>query len=115
MATFRFTVDGKRVSVNAEPAMPLLYGTPGDRKPITFIEDPAVPPAKLPEFIARFRDVLQAEGTDGSFYGHASVGCLHNPKAADAELREALAGLKCRCGTHVSILRAIKRAQTTMA
>ncbi|HEX9395917.1 MAG TPA: (2Fe-2S)-binding protein [Burkholderiales bacterium] len=38
-----------------------------------------------------------------------------NPKASDAELREALAGLKCRCGTHVSILRAIKRAQATMA
>ena len=33
------------------------------------------------------------------------------PKANDAELREALSGLKCRCGTHVSIMRAIKRAQ----
>jgi nicotinate dehydrogenase subunit A len=38
-----------------------------------------------------------------------------NPKASDAELRDALAGLKCRCGTHVSILRAIKRAQQSMA
>jgi len=38
-----------------------------------------------------------------------------NPKASDTELRDALAGLKCRCGTHVSILRAIKRAQTQMA
>jgi aerobic-type carbon monoxide dehydrogenase small subunit (CoxS/CutS family) len=38
-----------------------------------------------------------------------------NPKASDAELREALSGLKCRCGTHVSILRAIKRAQQQMA
>ena len=38
-----------------------------------------------------------------------------NPKANDAELRDALAGLKCRCGTHVAILRAIKRAQTQMA
>jgi nicotinate dehydrogenase subunit A len=38
-----------------------------------------------------------------------------NPKATDAELREALSGLKCRCGTHVSILRAIKRAQQQMA
>ena len=38
-----------------------------------------------------------------------------NPKATDAELRDALAGLKCRCGTHVSILRAIKRAQQSMA
>jgi aerobic-type carbon monoxide dehydrogenase small subunit (CoxS/CutS family) len=38
-----------------------------------------------------------------------------NPKASDAELRDALAGLKCRCGTHVSMLRAIKRAQQQMA
>ena len=38
-----------------------------------------------------------------------------NPKATDAEIKTALDGLKCRCGTHVSILRAIKRAQTLMA
>jgi aerobic-type carbon monoxide dehydrogenase small subunit (CoxS/CutS family) len=38
-----------------------------------------------------------------------------NPRANDAELREALKDLKCRCGTHVSILRAIKRAQAQMA
>jgi aerobic-type carbon monoxide dehydrogenase small subunit (CoxS/CutS family) len=38
----------------------------------------------------------------------------HNPKATDAQIREGLAGLKCRCGTHVSILRAIKRAQSTL-
>jgi aerobic-type carbon monoxide dehydrogenase small subunit (CoxS/CutS family) len=37
-----------------------------------------------------------------------------NPKATDAEIRNALAGLKCRCGTHLSIMRAIKRAQSLM-
>jgi nicotinate dehydrogenase subunit A len=37
-----------------------------------------------------------------------------NPKASDAELRDALSGLKCRCGTHVSIMRAIKRAQSQL-
>jgi FAD/FMN-containing dehydrogenase/Fe-S oxidoreductase len=58
-------------------AMPLLYGIPGDRKPITFVEDCAVPPARLPEFVARFREVLRRHDTDGAFYGHASVGCLH--------------------------------------
>lgn len=36
------------------------------------------------------------------------------PDANDAELQAAFAGLKCRCGTHVSILRAIKRAQANM-
>ncbi len=58
-------------------AMPLLYSMTGDRKPVTFIEDPAVDPRHLPEFIARFRALLQSHGTDGAFYGHASVGCLH--------------------------------------
>jgi FAD/FMN-containing dehydrogenase/Fe-S oxidoreductase len=58
-------------------AMPLLYGMHGDRKPVTFVEDCAVSPTRLPEFVARFRDLLQTHGTDGAFYGHASVGCLH--------------------------------------
>jgi len=35
------------------------------------------------------------------------------PKPTDAQIREALAGLKCRCGTHMAILRAVKRAATS--
>jgi aerobic-type carbon monoxide dehydrogenase small subunit (CoxS/CutS family) len=38
-----------------------------------------------------------------------------NPKATDEQIREAMGNLKCRCGTHVAIMRAIKRAQTMMA
>jgi aerobic-type carbon monoxide dehydrogenase small subunit (CoxS/CutS family) len=33
-----------------------------------------------------------------------------NPHPSDAEIRESFAGLKCRCGTHVAIMRAVKRA-----
>src|SRR5207244_2290425 len=58
-------------------AMPLLYGLPGDGKPVTFIEDTAVAPEHLPEFVERFQAVLSRNGTGGAFYGHASVGCLH--------------------------------------
>ncbi len=38
-----------------------------------------------------------------------------DPQRSDDEIREALAGLKCRCGAHMSILRAIKRAAEDMA
>ncbi len=38
-----------------------------------------------------------------------------NPNRSDAEIRDALAGLKCRCGAHMSILRAIRRAANEMA
>ena len=37
-----------------------------------------------------------------------------NPHPSDAEIREALADLKCRCGTHMAILRAVKRAAESM-
>jgi nicotinate dehydrogenase subunit A len=37
-----------------------------------------------------------------------------NKKPSDAEIKEALSGLKCRCGTHMAILRAVKRAAAMM-
>jgi nicotinate dehydrogenase subunit A len=37
-----------------------------------------------------------------------------NPGASDAEIRRGLSGLKCRCGTHMSILRAVKLAAGRM-
>jgi len=36
-------------------------------------------------------------------------------KPTDAEIKQALAGLKCRCGTHTAILRAVRRAADSMA
>jgi len=38
-----------------------------------------------------------------------------SPRASNAEIREALAGNLCRCGTHTRILRAIEKAQKEMA
>jgi nicotinate dehydrogenase subunit A len=38
-----------------------------------------------------------------------------HPRASDDEIRRGLAGLKCRCGTHMSILRAVKLAQSRLA
>ncbi len=35
-------------------------------------------------------------------------------KPTDTEIKEALTGIKCRCGTHMGILRAVKRAATMM-
>ena len=37
-----------------------------------------------------------------------------NPNATDEEIRQGLAGLKCRCGAHMSILRAVKAAAGKM-
>lgn len=56
---------------------PLLHAIPGRRKPLGFVEDNAVPPERLGEFVRRFRELVEREGTIASFYAHASVGVLH--------------------------------------
>jgi len=55
----------------------ILMSVPGDAKPIAFVEDTAVPPERLGEFVRRFRAAIRDEGVEAAFYGHASAGCLH--------------------------------------
>ena len=55
----------------------LLMSTRGDAKPIPFVEDPAVDPENLGEFVRRFDEVVRNHNTTAGYYGHASVGCLH--------------------------------------
>jgi FAD/FMN-containing dehydrogenase/Fe-S oxidoreductase len=55
----------------------LLLGTKGESKPIAFVEDTAVDPKHLPEFVPRFREIMAKHGAQGAYYGHCSVGCLH--------------------------------------
>jgi aerobic-type carbon monoxide dehydrogenase small subunit (CoxS/CutS family) len=38
----------------------------------------------------------------------------NTPKPSEAQIKDALTGLKCRCGTHVGIMRAVKRASEMM-
>lgn len=55
----------------------LLMGMKGDGKPVGFVEDTAVAPERLAQYIREFRDLLQGYGLQASYYAHASVGCLH--------------------------------------
>ena len=44
----------------------------------------------------------------------AVAGLERNPNPSDAEIRDMLAGLKCRCGTHMAIMRAVRRAAAAL-
>jgi len=46
-------------------------------KPVSFVEDCAVPLAHLPDYTARLTEVFEKNGTRGTWYAHAAVGCLH--------------------------------------
>src|SRR5262249_12874598 len=46
-------------------------------KPVSFVEDCAVPLEHLAEYTARLTELFARHGTHGTWYAHASVGCLH--------------------------------------
>jgi FAD/FMN-containing dehydrogenase/Fe-S oxidoreductase len=55
----------------------LMASSTGTRRPLAFVEDTAVAPERLDEYVARFKAILDAHGLSAGWYGHASVGCLH--------------------------------------
>ena len=55
----------------------LLMSMHGDAKPLPFVEDTAVDPENMGEFVRRFDEIVRNHGTEAAYYGHASVGCLH--------------------------------------
>ena len=55
----------------------IMMSMKGDGKPVSFIEDCAVPLEHLAEYTDRLMRVFAKHGTRGTFYAHASVGCLH--------------------------------------
>src|SRR5437773_1189007 len=55
----------------------LLTGCIGPAKPVAFIEDAAVRPAQLPEYVRGLRSIMQPLGLEASYYGHAASGLLH--------------------------------------
>jgi FAD/FMN-containing dehydrogenase/Fe-S oxidoreductase len=46
-------------------------------KPVSFVEDCAVPVEHLAEYTSKLTDIFAKRGTRGTWYAHASVGCLH--------------------------------------
>ena len=61
----------------------LLGRLKGERRPIPFVEDTAVPPEHLADYIAEFRQLLDSHGVFYGMFGHADAGVLHVRPAVD--------------------------------
>ena len=60
-----------------EAGLNIMMSMKGDGKPVSFIEDCAVDLADLADYTTRLDEVFARHGTKGTWYAHASVGCLH--------------------------------------
>ena len=55
----------------------IMMSMKDEGKPVSFVEDCAVPLDHLPEYTDRLTEVFKSHGTNGTWYAHASEGCLH--------------------------------------
>ena len=69
--------DQNRVWNLRKAALGLLSNLPGDAKPVAVIEDTAIDPEDLPEFVREFDSILAAHGLSAVHYAHAGSGELH--------------------------------------
>jgi FAD/FMN-containing dehydrogenase/Fe-S oxidoreductase len=60
-----------------EACLNIMMSMKGDGKPVSFIEDCAVPLDRLADYTDAVTEVFSRYGTRGTWYAHASVGCLH--------------------------------------
>ena len=60
-----------------EACLNIMMSMKGEGKPISFIEDCAVPLEHLADYTSAITDLFARHGTRGTWYAHASVGCLH--------------------------------------
>ncbi|WP_444895191.1 D-2-hydroxyglutarate dehydrogenase YdiJ [Microbulbifer sp. SSSA005] len=72
-----------RIWAMRKRAVGLLGNAQGEKRPIPFVEDTAVPPENLADFIAEFRTVLDEANLDYGMFGHVDAGVLHVRPAID--------------------------------
>ncbi len=71
----------------------LMMSIKGDHKPIPFIEDAAVPPEHLAEYVTRVERFCNDLGTQVAYYAHASAGCIHIRPLVNTKVAEEIARL----------------------
>jgi FAD/FMN-containing dehydrogenase/Fe-S oxidoreductase len=78
------------------------------RKPISFVEDCAVPLPNLAEYTAKLTEVFEKHGTKGTWYAHASEGCLHVRPVLNLRLEKDVAAMRAIAEEAFELVRAYK-------
>ena len=84
----------RRIWAVRKASMNVVMSMKGDRKPVSFIEDCTIPLEHLSEYGARLEDVFRRHGTSGTWYAHASVGCLHVRPILNLKLDQDLRAMR---------------------
>ncbi len=77
-------------------------------KPISFVEDCAVPLEHLAEYTAQLTEIFERNGTRGTWYAHAAVGCLHVRPVLNLRLEKDVRAMRAIAEEAFAMVRAYK-------
>jgi FAD/FMN-containing dehydrogenase/Fe-S oxidoreductase len=77
-------------------------------KPISFVEDCAVPLEHLADYTARLTEIFERNGTRGTWYAHAAVGCLHVRPVLNLRLEKDVRAMRAIAEEAFAMVRAYK-------
>lgn len=80
----------------------------GDGKPVSFIEDCAVPLEHLADYTAALDELFARHGTRGTWYAHAAVGCLHVRPILNLKLEQDVRTMRAIAEAAVDLVRRFK-------
>jgi len=86
----------------------IMMSMKDERKPVSFVEDAAVPLEHLAEYTARLTAVFEKHGTRGTWYAHAGSGCLHVRPVLNLRLDRDLRAMRAIAEEAFAMVRAYK-------
>ena len=86
----------------------IMMSMKSEGKPVSFIEDCAVPLEHLADYTERLTAVFEKHGTKGTWYAHASVGCLHVRPVLNLKLEKDAATMRAIAEEAFAMVKAYK-------
>jgi FAD/FMN-containing dehydrogenase/Fe-S oxidoreductase len=86
----------------------IMMSMKSEGKPVSFVEDCAVPLAKLAEYTEGLTEIFVRHGTRGTWYAHASVGCLHVRPILNLKLDKDVEAMRAIAEEAFALVRAFK-------
>src|SRR5712691_3055970 len=86
----------------------IMMSMKAEGKPISFVEDCAVPLEYLAEYTSKLTDIFEKHGTRGTWYAHASVGCLHVRPVLNLRLEKDVTAMRAIAEEAFDMVRAYR-------
>ena len=86
-------------------ALDVVMSVKSRAKPVSFVEDCAVPLEHLADYVEALEEVFARHGTRGTWYAHASVGCLHVRPLLDLSREEGVRAMRAIAEEAVELVR----------